>query len=40
MEKDSKRPAEETRRYVGIDLGDKKSRLCIVDEQGKIVSQE
>jgi hypothetical protein len=40
MEKDSKKTAEKTRRYVGIDLGDKKSRVCIVDEQGKIVSQE
>lgn len=40
MEKDSRKPAEGTRRYVGIDLGDKKSRVCIVDEQGKIVSQE
>lgn len=40
MRKDIKNPAEETRRYVGIDLGDKRSRVCIVDQQGKIVSQE
>jgi transposase len=40
MEKDNKNRAEETRRYVGIDLGDKKSRVCLVDQQGKIVSQE
>jgi transposase len=40
MSKHIKKPAGETRRYVGIDLGDKKSRVCIVDEQGEIVSQE
>ena len=35
MSKDIKNPVGETRRYVGIDLGDKKSRVCIVGEQGK-----
>ena len=40
MSKHSKKPAGEARRYVGIDLGDKKSRVCIVDERGEIVSQE
>jgi transposase len=40
MSKHIKKPAGETRRYVGIDLGDKKSRVCIVDEQGAIVTQE
>jgi len=40
MSKDSKESAGETRLYVGIDLGDKKSRVCIVGEQGKMVSQE
>jgi transposase len=40
MSKDSKKPAGETRRYVGIDLGDRKSRVCIVDGRGEIVSQE
>lgn len=40
MSKDSKKPAAGTGRYIGIDLGDKKSRVCIVDEQGQIVSQE
>jgi transposase len=40
MSKDIKKPAGETRRYVGIDLGDKKSRVCIVDEHGEMVSQE
>src|SRR2546427_3744292 len=36
MSKDIKKPAGETRRYVGIDLGDKKSRVCILDEGGEI----
>ena len=40
MSKDIKKPAGETRRYVGIDLGDKKSRVCILDERGEIVLQE
>ena len=40
MSKHSKKPVGETRRYVGIDLGDKKSRVCIVDERGEVVSQE
>ena len=40
MTKHIKKPAGETRRYVGIDLGDKKSRVCIVDEQGAVVLQE
>jgi len=40
MSKDIKQPAGETRRYVGIDLGDQKSRVCIVDEQGVMASQE
>lgn len=40
MSKDIKKPAGETRRYVGIDLGDKRSRVCILDEQGDFVSQE
>ena len=40
MSKHINKPAGETRRYVGIDLGDRKSRLCIVDEQGSIVLQE
>jgi transposase len=40
MSKHSKTPAAGAGRYVGIDLGDKKSRVCIVDEQGNIVSQE
>jgi transposase len=40
MSKHIKKPAGETRRYVGIDLGDKKSRVCVVDEQGTIVTQE
>src|SRR5438128_4063714 len=40
MSKHSKKPAGETRRHGGIDLGDKKSRVCILDEQGAIVSQE
>lgn len=40
MDKDSRKPDEETRRYVGIDLGDKKSRVCMVDGQGTVVSQE
>jgi transposase len=39
MDKVSKK-RDGVRRYVGIDLGDKKSRVCIVDEQGKIASQE
>jgi transposase len=40
MSKDIRKPAGETRRYVGIDLGDKKSRVCILDERGEIVLQE
>src|SRR5712672_2934464 len=40
MSKDIKKPAGETRRYVGIDLGDKKSRVCTLDERGEIVLQE
>src|SRR3989475_11180150 len=40
MSKDIKRAAGTRRRYVGIDLGDKKSRVCILDERGEIVSQE
>src|SRR5437667_1319324 len=40
MSKDIKKPAGETRRYVGIDLGDKRSRVCILDEGGEIVLQE
>ena len=40
MSKDIKKPAGETRRYVGIDLDDKKSRVCILDERGEIVLQE
>jgi hypothetical protein len=28
MSKDIKKPAGETRRYVGIDLGDKESRIA------------
>ena len=40
MSKDIKKPAGETRRYVGIDLGDKKSRVCILDEGGQVVLQE
>ena len=40
MSKDIKKPVGETRRYVGIDLGDKKSRVCILDERGEIVLQE
>src|SRR5581483_10210225 len=40
MSKDIKMPAGATRRYVGIDLGDKRSRVCIVGEKGAIVSQE
>ena len=35
MSKHIKKPAGGTRRYAGIDLGDKKSRVCIVDEQGR-----
>jgi len=30
MSQDIKKPAGETRRYVGIDRGDKKSRVCIL----------
>src|SRR2546422_4458387 len=37
---DKKRRGGEPRRYVGIDLGDKKSRVCILDERGEIVLQE
>src|SRR2546427_8881697 len=40
MSQDIKKPAGTRRRYVGIDLGDKKSRVCILDERGEIVSQE
>ena len=40
MSKHSKSPAASAGRNVGIDLGDKKSPVCIVDEQGNIVSQE
>jgi len=40
MSKDSKKPVAGTGRYVGIDLGDKKSRVCILDEHGQVVSQE
>ena len=40
MSKDIKKPVGETRRYIGIDLGDKKSRVCILDERGKVVLQE
>ena len=40
MSKDIRKPAGETRRYVGIDLGDKKSRVCILDERGEIVLQD
>jgi transposase len=40
MDKNSRKPDGEAGRYVGIDLGDKKSRVCIVDEQGQVVSQE
>ena len=40
MSKDIKTPVGEARRYVGIDLGDKKSRVCILDERGEIVLQE
>ena len=40
MSKDSKKPAEAVRRYVGIDLGDKRSRVCVTDEKGEIVLEE
>jgi transposase len=43
MKKHSKKPAEiaeKVSRYVGIDLGDKKSRACTMDEQGQVVIQE
>ena len=40
MSKDIKKPVGETRRYVGIDLGDKKSRVCILDERAEIALQE
>lgn len=40
MSKNIKKPVGETRRYVGIDLGDKRSRVCILDEQGEVVVQE
>ena len=40
MSKDIKESAGEPRRYVGIDLGDKKSRVCSVGEQGEVMSQE
>lgn len=40
MSKDINKPAGETRRYVGIDLGDKRSRVCVTDEKGEIVLEE
>lgn len=40
MSQHIKKPAGETRRHVGIDLGDQKSRVCIVNEQGAVVLQE
>jgi transposase len=40
MSKDIKNSVGETGRYVGIDLGDRKSRVCVVNEQGQIVLQE
>jgi len=40
MSKDIKKADGASRRYVGIDLGDKKSRVCIVNEQGDVVAQE
>ena len=38
MSKDSKEISERSRRYVGIDLGDKKSRVCVVGEQGEMIA--
>jgi transposase len=40
MGKHSKTPAAGAGRYVGIDLGDKRSRVCILDEHGNTVSEE
>lgn len=40
MGQDIKTPTAPTRRYVGIDLGDKRSRVCILDEKGATVSQQ
>jgi len=40
MSKHSKEPAEKSGRYVGIDLGDTKSRVCTVDKLGQVVSEE
>lgn len=40
MSQDIKESVKETGRYVGIDLGDKKSRVCLVNEQGQMVLQE
>jgi len=40
MSKHSKEPAEKAGRYVGIDLGDTKSRVCTVDKLGQVVLQE
>jgi transposase len=40
MRKHSKKPAEKVSGYVGIDLGDKKSRVCTLGEQGEVVAQE
>jgi transposase len=40
MGKDIKSPTEDARRYVGIDLGDKRSRVCVLNQKGEIVLQE
>jgi len=40
MSKRIKKPGGQSRRYVGIDLGDRRSRVCVLDEQGDVVSQE
>lgn len=40
MSKHSKEPAERIGRYVGIDLGDSKSRVCTVDRLGQVVLEE
>jgi len=40
MSKDSKNPTEAIGRYVGIDLGDKRSRVRMTDEQGKVLLEE
>jgi hypothetical protein len=40
MRKHSKKPTEKVSGYVGIDLGDKKSRVCTLGEQGQVVAQE